>query len=281
MPAPTRLAVAALLAATSLAAPAQAAPGDYGEFSTKCDFSHANNDDPIVYPGQPGAAHRHHFFGNTGTDADSTTETLLAGASNCDRPADTAAYWVPALYVAGVELPFEAVHVYYRNINVADDSEIQPIPGGLRMIAGTDAHPDSPDGQRRVAEWRCQSTPAQQGTVDLPATCGGEKLLGVITFPSCWDGVNLTTGDQSHMVYPWQNADNPRACPPSHPITLPELTENVRYDIDADDYTDVTLASGAGDTLHADFWNAWKPRAMTRLTNNCLIGGADCGTVGP
>ncbi|MEI6403953.1 MAG: hypothetical protein WCP59_17400, partial [Actinomycetota bacterium] len=46
--------------------------GGRGQFVVECGFSHAGTDDPIVYPGQPGASHEHVFFGNTGTDAAST-----------------------------------------------------------------------------------------------------------------------------------------------------------------------------------------------------------------
>ena len=36
-----------------------------GAFRLLCNWSKMSNDDPIVYPGQPGAAHHHTFFGNT------------------------------------------------------------------------------------------------------------------------------------------------------------------------------------------------------------------------
>ena len=36
-------------------------------FVTRCNFSHRNMDDPIVFPGQPGAAHSHDFFANRST----------------------------------------------------------------------------------------------------------------------------------------------------------------------------------------------------------------------
>jgi Domain of unknown function (DUF1996) len=55
-----------------------------GSFRTVCDYSHMAFDDPIVKPGQPGAAHLHTFFGNTQTDAFSTYESLLAkGKATC------------------------------------------------------------------------------------------------------------------------------------------------------------------------------------------------------
>jgi len=44
-----------------------------GAFRTECRYSHVSFDDPIVYPGQPGAAHLHAFYGNTAMDAYTTT----------------------------------------------------------------------------------------------------------------------------------------------------------------------------------------------------------------
>ena len=43
----------------------------------ECGASHAAADDPIVFPGQPGAAHLHEFFGNTSTNASSTYASML------------------------------------------------------------------------------------------------------------------------------------------------------------------------------------------------------------
>ena len=261
--------------------PAQASPADYedfGVFSTSCDFSHANRDDPILYPGEEGRAHRHHFLGNTTTDYATTTRSLKNGETNCDRPQDKSAYWAPAVYLDGVEVPFEATHVYYRNGNVTDKHLMVPFPRGLRMIAGTTAYPEPPPGVR-TAEWACHGS-ANVVSDDIPRTCASQKLIGTITFPSCWDGERLTTTDQSHMTYPWQNTDQPRTCPSTHPVVLPELTEWFRWDLETTDMRRVTLASGDGDTLHGDFWNAWNQKALSRLVTQCLLGGLTCGTVG-
>lgn len=273
---PTVLAILALVAPY----PAQAAPdddGDRGVFSTKCEFSHANNDDPIVYPGEEDGAHRHHFMGSTAVDYATTTASLKNGETNCDRPKDKSAYWVPALYRDGVELPFEATHVYYRNGNVTHKELMVPFPRGLRMVAGTTAFPEPPPGFR-TAEWACQGS---EDVVydDIPATCASQKIIATITFPSCWDGERKTSSDQSHMAYPWQNPDRPRTCPSTHPVVLPEVTEWYRWDLQTTDMRGITLASGDGDTLHADFWNAWNKKALARLVTNCLLGGLTCGTV--
>ena len=66
-------------------------------FVSHCAFSHRAPDDPIVYPGRPGASHDHTFLGSTSTDANSTNASLRAAATTCKRRGETAAYWVPTL----------------------------------------------------------------------------------------------------------------------------------------------------------------------------------------
>jgi Domain of unknown function (DUF1996) len=82
-------------------APAQAASPS-GQFVVRCRYSHTLADDPIVFPGQPGASHVHDFFGNVTTDAASTVESMLAGETTCRAASDTAGYWAPAVYLNGV-----------------------------------------------------------------------------------------------------------------------------------------------------------------------------------
>ena len=50
---------------------------DIGAFRVPCAVSHFSFNDPIVHPGKPGASHLHMFFGNTGTDANSTVDSIL------------------------------------------------------------------------------------------------------------------------------------------------------------------------------------------------------------
>src|SRR4029079_8002820 len=59
-------------------------PSDIGQFRIPCTFSHMAFDDPIVYTRPPGAAHLHTFFGNTGTNASSTEQSIRdTGSSTC------------------------------------------------------------------------------------------------------------------------------------------------------------------------------------------------------
>lgn len=253
-------------------------------FSVKCFFSHANFDDPILHPDEPGEAHKHHFYGNKSTDAYTTTRRLERRSTNCDRPEDDkAAYWSPALFDGTTELFAYETHFYYRNINVMASERDQhvPFPRGFRMIAGTaEQRIDVPPGER-VANWECQHNPTP--TDDFPDTCEGKDLFALITFPSCWDGINLTPPenpeDQSHVVYPWRNPENPRVCPDTHPVVLPELTQHIRYEVPLV-LAGLSLSSGDGDSLHADFWNAWDEPTQAFLVENCLLAGIQCGTIG-
>ena len=46
---------------------------DIGAFRIPCAYSHMAFNDPIVYPGQPGRAHLHTFFGNTASHVQNGT----------------------------------------------------------------------------------------------------------------------------------------------------------------------------------------------------------------
>jgi hypothetical protein len=81
-------------------------------FVVRCASSHVLNDDPIVFPGEPGRAHRHEFFGARAAQAWSTTASLAAGGTSCDLRADTAAYWAPTLEVNGTLVRGELQHLH-------------------------------------------------------------------------------------------------------------------------------------------------------------------------
>src|SRR5215216_1157008 len=73
-------AVLGLIVALMITPPAASAlSSDHGaSFAVRCDFSHRNSDDPIVHPGEPGAAHSHDYFGNHSARYDSTYQSMRA-----------------------------------------------------------------------------------------------------------------------------------------------------------------------------------------------------------
>lgn len=238
-------------------------------FVSVCRFSHRANDDPIVFPGQPGASHDHSFFGNTTTDSESTLASLRAGGTTCQRPGDLAAYWAPTLYVDGEPVEPVGANVYYRRGTLAP---VEPFPAGLRMIAGS-AMADEPQG-RDVTSWGCGIDSGVRPAVEVP-TCpdvGRSGLRLHVRFPSCWDGANLDSADhRSHMAYPTRRG----GCPATHPVSVPQITLLIRYPVAGGD--GVELASGGVYSGHADFFNAWDESALERLVDRCLNALRHCG----
>src|SRR6476659_152950 len=63
----------------------QPAAETVGAFRFMCGSGQLSYDDPIVYPGQPGKAHLHQFYGNMLADGNSTFDSLRAsGDSTCN-----------------------------------------------------------------------------------------------------------------------------------------------------------------------------------------------------
>jgi hypothetical protein len=98
-----------LLVITSVALVALGAtPVSAQSLKIECNASHTAADDPIVFPGRPGAAHLHEFFGNTSTNASSTYASMVGKPTTCPFAGDTAGYWMPALFnSSGQRIPGE------------------------------------------------------------------------------------------------------------------------------------------------------------------------------
>ena len=242
--------------------------GRVAQFVVECAYSHQAFDDPIVHPGEPGASHLHVFFGNTTTDASSTAESLLAGDTTCNQQLDTASYWAPAVIVDGVvQTPVKSV-AYYRAGPDVDPTTVQPYPLGLQMLGGnsgaTEPQPVS------VVAWTCGAGSIRE--VEPPECPADRNLRLLVTFPDCWNGVDLVSDDHiSHVAY-----SHLGQCPTSHPVPIPQLQFSVEYPVHGP--TDgLELASGGLLTGHADFFNAWDPDRLAREVRNCIHRGVVCG----
>ena len=274
-------------ASAALSAGAPAAPQKLhgNNFFTNCRFSHVSTDDPIVHPRMPGRSHSHTFFGNVSTDAYSTRASLLAARTTCSARGDTAAYWVPTLFVNGRELRPAKAQFYYV---LRGYRELHPFPPGLRIVAG-DASSIRPQSTR-VTYWACGGPGVHARVSSTAPTCGvirahpkgifkpcttcAARRLPVrnvktflevhVDFPDCWDGTRLDSPDhKSHMAY----SRNYR-CPTSHPVKVPLIRTTIRYPIV--DGSAVTLASGGQFSAHADFLNAWDQRTLAKLVAACF-----------
>jgi hypothetical protein len=231
------LALATVVVALAVTVPAHAA--NTVIVKLHCDFSHAAQDDPIVFPGMPGAAHVHNFYGNATTDAFSTLESLTPGPSTCNVPGDNAGYWVPQAYLYGVPLIAPNVAEYWRN---EGRSYVVAPPTGMQYVA-------------RVVKWGC--TNGSDGS-PLPVACDPAttgRVKAKVFFPDC-----IMAG-----VFTYD-----RACVGGAPIV--QLQLNVNYKITdptglglsvVDPVTGEVRTDGSPTTMHADFFNAWDPAAFS------------------
>ena len=306
--------------------PSQAEPRSWkGIIRINCDFSHSAYNDPIVFPGEEGAAHLHRFYGNELLDHTTTMESLLTtGSSTCQgNNLNRSAYWIPALLAplynqqtkerqlyengdpawravpAVVGNNEEAHEVFYYSAGIDDLEAIQPIPPGLRMIAGEAATKPGRTQDTSVVRWHCQSWESTDAgnpswSTTIPECYAPDRLRMDIFFPSCWDGVNLDSANhKSHLAYPVRDTDTKlSACPASHPVAIvrpsfhyafgvlpnvydPETKSSRGWRIASDDY-EVTDTQPGGLSLHGDWFNAWHPTIMEAMLEVCIQGRLDC-----
>ena len=255
-----------------------------GEFRIGCAFSHMNFDDPIVYPGQPGRAHLHTFFGNTRTWAGSTALSIAeTGNSTCmGGIANRSAYWVPTLIDTkdGTPLLPEDGLWYYKNgSNLLLSKNIHPMPKGLRMIAGNPA--GTPSDYVIGSSWSCSGPVAERGG-SIPKNCPvGDYIIMSVTFPQCWNGKDLDSQDHiSHLSYAVKDG----ACPTDFPIGIPEISLNLKYKVyeagaparwrlSSDMYP--TTQPG-GFSIHADWFDGWNEQIKNMWVSRCNVAGFDC-----
>ena len=215
-------------------------------FDVHCTYSHTLPDDPIVYPGKPGEAMVHDFFGNTGTNAASTYDSLNNNkATTCDAKADISAYWAPQLKRdSGLVTP--TYHKTYY-LNEQPVVPVHPIPPGLEMLAGNHMG-TSPNPH---IEFLCTGSSGYSTTA--PTNCpsstpGGSSQLNIsVHFPDCWDGktlvpvlgtdrakrmTSLMKAASGNLNVAYRNTDG--TCPAAYPVKIPELQMNLTYDLGTD-----------------------------------------------
>jgi hypothetical protein len=253
---------------------------DVGAFRTSCMLSHMNYDDPIVFPGQPGKAHLHAFFGNTGANASSTADSLRnSGNSTCRGGiANRSSYWVPAVIDKdGTPIKPEAAQIYYKTgYNGIAPSSVKTFPQGLRMIAGNSKAQTKE--QNDGGYWGCETYVGHTG--NIPTCVATDKIVMFVTFPQCWNGKDLDSADhKSHMAYP-----SGGACPSTHPVAIPEISFNIYYTVPAgsssknwrlsSDMYDPSIPGGF--SAHGDWFEGWDREVADTFVTRCLQTSSDC-----
>ncbi|KUL34228.1 DUF1996 domain-containing protein [Actinoplanes awajinensis] len=266
------------------------APGDAGnlpEFRADCKYSHRKADDPIVFPGLPGASHMHSFVGNKAVDAGTTAGDLTKfTATTCKPTVDHSAYWVPTLYEAATKKPVETTgfRVYYRSIRT-NSTGIVPIPNGLRMIAG-DAKKKKPTPRGTQGQFYCAFYGPGNIDGDTRSTNGNWPICGnpatlhyQLQFPDCWDGKNLDSPNhKDHVAFGTNDG-----CPAAHPVRIPALTFDIAYGAKgtkAGYYLSSDPDGKSASSMHGDAFLMWDAAAMNQRVRNCIAQRRTCNNTG-
>ena len=250
--------IALTLCLTSLlvssAAPVAAGTPPGGEIILKCAYSHTAQEDPILAPGAQ-SAHVHDFFGNTGTNASSTYDSLTGMPNNstgttCEDTHDTAAYWVPELYFNGAvwhppgdAVTGYAVRVYYTDFT---GKAVVSVPPDLQMINGF-PFATGPAPNTAVVSYNCGAnngikTPISRWPYDCTPYqglfSGFDGVVARVEFPKCWDGKTvanggLPAGSHPKFVPPYVSSNSVEdvvqpapgfPCPSDHPLRIPVIS---------------------------------------------------------
>jgi hypothetical protein len=221
-------------------------------FNVACGFSHRNNDDPILFPGQPGKSHNHTFIGNRDVDASTTPESLKDGDSSCGE-LDSSTYWVPTLYDRTEPVtPLAAVLYYTRHTTGA----IAAIPSGMKMVAGNQsAKRPQPKG---IVSWSCGGAGAKRFQA-VPACAETSGLVFTLRFQNCWNGKTTDSPDHKrHVAY-----SSGGSCPATHPVRMPTISLVLIYPPTSRFAQPASGKWGA----HGDFMNGWDQSVLTRLVS--------------
>ncbi len=217
-----------------------------GVLRIACDISHSGNDDPIVFPGQPGASHTHDFFGNETTNADSTPSSLQASSrTTCQLAADTAGYWFPEMVdPQGRPHQLRQAVAYYSS--KPGSGYVHTMPAGAELLGGN-SHATGTQGIN-IVKFDCLAHPEiKNSATPIDCTGHGESQI-TIRFPNCWNGQDA--GDRTNFVYGAKG----NVCPAGYQA-IPHL--RVSFETGLADIRGYTLASGPLYTAHADFMNGW------------------------
>ncbi len=267
-----------------------------GQFRAVCEFSHFSYDDPLVFPGKPGASHLHMHFGNTHVNAFSTYDSLInSGSSTCNgQELNRTGYWVPAMFdgAGNVRVP-ERIVVYYKGEGRARGAA-EVYPEGAAMIADYNLNtiPSSEGGiGGQKLTFQCSdnfSTVTGIGAQTMPA-CDGSRfgadpgrrvvLEMSVKFPTCWNGQDPTNINNFQPPQgDWYVSD----CGAGN-HTLPNLEYFVNYPLEPGENTadwflssDVdptsfgTAKATGGSTVHGDWWGGWHKETNQMWIDNCV-----------
>lgn len=213
--------------------------------------------DPLVSPSLIPSPHLHQIVGGNSFTASMPPSHDLVTASTCTSctfSEDFSNYWTAVLYFRARNGTYKRVPqsvseglkgvggitVYYTP-DTQNQTGVMAFRPGFRMLVG-DATATSRSSARKVC-YRCMPETgdhmhlncAAPDAQTLPTSFCPGGIRSVITFPTCWDGVNLDSPDhQSHVAYANGAGDydvGPTGtCPESHPVAIPQVMYEVMWD---------------------------------------------------
>ena len=105
-----------------------------------------------------------------------------------------------------------------------------------------------------VSPGDCERSDCESDSNFFPAESCAELEVSM-AFPTCWDGVNKESRDQSHVSYDVsRNGRFDGRCPPTHPVKLPEIQfffRIINYSGGKHLFADGT------EYYHADYFSGW------------------------
>jgi len=218
--------------------------------------------DPLVNPGSVPSPHLHQIVGGNSfqPSMDHATHDLVKGSTctSCTFSEDFSNYWTSVLYFRArngtykrvPQIPSEGligiggITVYYIP-SANNKTSVTAFKPGFRMLIG-DATADSESAASKARKvcHRCMPATGDNSNLNcaapdaqsLPKTSCVGGIRSIVTFPTCWDGVNLDSPDhKTHLAYATGSKANDvgptGTCPASHPVVIPQVMYEVMWDV--------------------------------------------------
>lgn len=238
--------------------------------SMKLDFLKMTDvrTDPIINPDGL-SAHVHSFFGATRAAPSTTYADLRSSTGNTGNVKENKSlYWHPTIYKFNKETKTYSIQEtsLFSTYYIWETGSAKAFPDGFKMVGG--GEPDL-ENMMQYAECvnpgNCPDGDCERWNDFFPATTCDELEMSM-RMPSCWDGVNLDSPDhRSHVVYP-EGSEPDGACPPSHPVQLPQIRVFTRLE----PYTGgIHLFSDGTGYFHADYFSGWEETFLQKVLDEC------------